>query len=540
MPTITLNKDVLEKLVGKKLSLEELKDRISYLGTDLESIDGNEIVVEVFPNRPDLLSEQGFARALSSFIGVNKGLRKYKVNKSSYRVKIDSSVSKVRPYTACAVVKNLKFDDEKIRELIQIQEKLHITYGRNRKKAAIGIYPFEKITMPIFYKALDKNEIKFRPLESDREMTGVQILSDHPAGREYGFLLEGLDKFPVFLDAGNNVLSMPPIINSHDTGKISEKTKDVFIECSGFDFETLKIILNIIVTALADMGGEIFSMELFYEGKNEITPDLNPSEMKLDLGYVNRMLGLELDDEKVKELLERMGFGYRNRKVFVPAYRGDLLHPVDLVEEIAIAYGYENFKSEIPLISTIGKEDGFESFKRKVQELLVGLGFLESSSFVIVNKELLEKCNVNDKVIELKNPLSKEFDVLRPRLVPSLLNILSENQHNEYPQKLFEVNFVVNDGEKVNLGVVVSHEKANFTELKQVLDALFFSLKMEYSIEPRKIDGFIEGRVGDIIFDKKRIGSIGEVHPEVLTNLNFGNPVGVFEINLDLLYEKKK
>ncbi len=145
MPSVTLNKKVFEKLVGKKLDIEKLKDRISYLGTDLEGIEGDEINVEIFPSRPDMLSEQGFARAFSSFIGEKTGLRKYEVKDSGEKVIIDKSVAKVRPYTACAIVRNLKFDDENIREIIQIQEKLHITFCRNRKKAAIGIYPSEKV-----------------------------------------------------------------------------------------------------------------------------------------------------------------------------------------------------------------------------------------------------------------------------------------------------------------------------------------------------------------------------------------------------------
>jgi len=217
MPSITLNKEVFEKLVGKKLPLEKLKERISMLGTGLESIKGNEINVEIFPNRPDLLSEQGLARAFSSFIGVKTGLRKYDVEKSGEKVVIDKSVKDVRPYTACAIVKGLKFDDEKIKEIIQIQEKLHITYGRNRRKCAIGIYPYEKIKPPIRFIAKKPNEIKFQPLEAYKEMTGLQILSQHPAGREYGCLLEGLDKFPIFVDANNQVLSMPPIINSEQS-----------------------------------------------------------------------------------------------------------------------------------------------------------------------------------------------------------------------------------------------------------------------------------------------------------------------------------
>ena len=199
MPVVNLNRKVFEKLVGKKLPLEELKDRISMLGTDLDSI-GDEIEVEVFPNRPDMLSEQGFARAFSSFIGVKTGLREYKVTKSGEKLVVDGSVSEVRPYTACAIVKSLSFNDEKIREIIQSQEKLHVSYGRNRKKAAIGIYPMEKIKFPVRYLAKKPGEIKFKPLESSKEMTGLQILSQHPTGRDYGHLLEGKKKFPIFMD----------------------------------------------------------------------------------------------------------------------------------------------------------------------------------------------------------------------------------------------------------------------------------------------------------------------------------------------------
>src|SRR3989338_8396529 len=268
MPTINISRKVFEQLVGRKLPLEKLKDRISYLGTDLESVTENEIIVEVFPNRPDMLSVQGFARAFSSFIGAKKGLRKYTVEKSNEKVIIEKSVADVRPYTACAIVKNLHFDDEKIKEVIDIQEKLHITYGRNRKKVAIGIYPFEKIKTPIRFLAEEPKNIIFQPLESNKKMNALEILEKHPAGKAYWHLLQGKEKFPVFRDANGEVLSVPPIINSHETGKINEKTKDIFIECSGFDFDVLQKCLNIIVTALHEIDGKIYSMELHYGNKN--------------------------------------------------------------------------------------------------------------------------------------------------------------------------------------------------------------------------------------------------------------------------------
>ncbi|MFC1649079.1 phenylalanine--tRNA ligase subunit beta [Nanoarchaeota archaeon] len=343
MPTITLNKAVLLKRVGK-LSDEKLKYYISYLGTDLDNVEGNEIIVEVFPNRPDLLSEQGFARALSSFIGKTKGLSKFDVKKSGEKVIIEPSVNKVRPFTACAIVKNLKFTDEKIIEIINVQEKLHLTFGRNRRKVAIGIYPMEKIKTPIYYRALQPNDIRFVPLESWEEMSGNIILEKHPKGREYAHLLEGQDKYPVFMDADEKVLSMPPIINSHDVGKIGKKTKDVFIECSGHDLKTLQMALNMLVTTLADMGGKVYSMDLMYGNKKVVTPNLKPWTIKVDVDYVNKKLGLELNKTQIKELLGKMGYGYEKEKALVPAYRADIMHQIDIVEDIAIAYGYDNFR----------------------------------------------------------------------------------------------------------------------------------------------------------------------------------------------------
>jgi len=321
MPTIHVNKKLFEKLVGKKLPLEKLKDRISYLGTDLEHVTDEEIVVEIFPNRPDMLSAQGFARAFSSFIGQKPGLKKYKLKKSDHKVIVDKSVAKIRPFTACAIVKNLKFDDDNIKEVIQLQEKLHVTYGRSRKKAAIGIYPFEKIKPPIRFVAKEPSKISFIPLESNRKMNAIQILNNHPAGREYAHLLEGLDKYPLFIDANNEVLSMPPIINSNNTGKITSQTKDVFVECRGFDFKVLSKCLNMIVTALADIGGEIHTMELSYGNKAITSPDLTPDTMKLNVDYINKYLGIKLTKNQCIAHLKNMGYGYSDSKILVPAYR---------------------------------------------------------------------------------------------------------------------------------------------------------------------------------------------------------------------------
>ncbi len=543
MPLIKISKKVLLKKIGKNISDENLKDRIPMLGTDLESIKDDEINVEIFPNRPDMLSEQGFCRAFSSFLGIKTGLKRYNTNKSEEKVIIESSVKHVRPHTACAIVKNIRFDDKLIREVINIQEKLHISFGRNRKRCAIGIYPFEKIKTPIYYRALKPDEIKFRPLESAKVMNGRQILSLHKAGREYAHLLEGKEKYPIFIDSNNNILSMPPIINSHLIGKITEKTKDVFIECSGFDFRVQQQCLNILVTTLADMGGEIYSMELQYDNKKIITPNLNPKEMKIDISYVNKLLGMNFKEKDIKKYLERMGYGHKNKKALVPAYRTDVLHQIDLVEDIAIAYGYENFEGKLPDFFTVGEENPFEVFKNKIPEMLVGLNLLECCTYHLSNKNVqCEKTNCNIDLIEVKDTKTED-NCLRAWLIPCLLKVLMENKHNEFPQNIFDIGTIFKKGnsetgvvENDRLAILLCNEKSDYTRIKQILDYLFNQLDFKYKIEDTEHNSFIEGRVGRIIHQNKKIGYIGEIHPNVLDNFDLTMPVAALEINLTELF----
>jgi len=385
MAIININKKQFEKEIGKLD--EKMQERIAMFGTPVEKINDEEIQIEIFPNRPDMLSYQGFKRSFISFLGKKTGLKKYKVNKpeKNYKIIIDSSVKNIRPYTACAIVKGIKFNDEKIKEIIEIQEKLHLTIGRKRKKIAIGIYPLEKIKLPITLKALEPDKIKFIPLETSREMSGLEILQRHPAGRDYAHLLAGKEKFPIFIDANKNILSMPPIINSQLTGKITGKTKDIFIECSGFDFEILKKCLNIIVTSLADMNGKIYQMNLKYK-KKEITPDLIPEKMKISLENTNKLLGLNINEKQLKQFIAKMGHNYNKKIVEIPAWRTDVLHEVDLIEDVAIAYGYENFEPKIPDVSTLGEEDKKETIKRKISEIILGLNMLEISNYHLTKK----------------------------------------------------------------------------------------------------------------------------------------------------------
>src|SRR3989344_3936495 len=235
MAVVSFNRKEIEKEL--KIN-SQIIEKIQLMGIPIEE-KGEDILIEVLPNRPDLFSQQGFLRSVKSFLGKEKKFKNYSSknpNDKQY-IEVNNSVNEIRPFVVGAVINNIKLDDEKIKSLIDLQEKIHNTLGRNRKKIAIGIYPLNKISFPITYEALNPEEIKFVPLETAQEFNGFQILQRHPTGRAYAHLLEGFDKFPVFADADNKIMSMPPIINSNETGKITDKTKDVFIECSGSDFE---------------------------------------------------------------------------------------------------------------------------------------------------------------------------------------------------------------------------------------------------------------------------------------------------------------
>ncbi len=549
MAIINLPREDFEKYI--KLT-DEIKEKIFMFGVSLENVTDESIELDVTPDRPDLLSFHGFMRAFLAFLGKKPGLKSYVVKDGgkSYEVVVDKSVTGVRPYTACAIVRGLKFDEAKIKEIIDVQEKLHETYGRKRKKVAIGIYPLEKIKLPIRFEARRPEDICFVPLDFDRELNGIEILQRHPTGREYAHLLEGMKKFPVFVDSKGEILSMPPIINSALTGKITEKTRDVFIECSGFDFRVVSKALNMLVTVLADMGGTIYSMKLRYPDKTRVTPELMPEKVKLDKTNVERLLGIKLSETQMKKLLARMGHGYEKGYVLVPAWRVDVMHEVDLIEDIAIAYGYDNFEPEVPAIATTAKASAMEEFKSKIAELLVGLGMLEIMSYTLTTKKAQYANMLADenmaRPIEVLEPRT-ELSILRENLLHLACKTLGDNVNAEYPQRIFELGKVFSHDEdgKSETGVreeerlAVALAPGNFTEAKQVLEYLARMLDIKLKFRPAKHESFIEGRVASVLLDGTQIGYVGELHPAVLRNWHIKMPAAAFEISIEEIFEKK-
>lgn len=549
MPTIQVSRKALERIIGREMSDEQIKEAMLRLGPGVDAIDKDTITIETFANRPDMLSEAGIGRLIAGLLDIKPGLRKYDARRSGYKVVVSRDVAKVRPKTACAVVSGITFDDGRIREIVQMQEKLHVTFCRNRRKAAIGIYPLERIKWPIRFEARKPSDIKFVPLGAGREMNGTQIINAHPTGRDYAHLLEGLDHYPIFVDAAGSVLSMPPIINSESTGKVTSETRDVFIECSGFDQDVLDMLLNIICCALADAGGSVHAVEVQYPQKRHVTPTLKERPVPVDIEYLNKRLGLCLKEAEVKRLLARMGIGYSARKAIVPAYRSDIIHPIDIVEEVVVAYGLDNLEPQRSTAATAGAEDPVAVFRTRLANMLVGLGLLEASTYNIdnINNQTV-RCGVQKHVVPLANALTADFNALRAWMVPSVLGVLVANKHRDFPQRIFTIGTIFTPSKTAETrvqesnaaAVALCHARTDFTEAKQVTDYVTRLLGLQCVVEETDAPWAIEGRVAVVKAAGKVVATMGEIRPEVLQRWQIEMPTVVIEFDVDALFAAVK
>lgn len=514
----------------------------------IEEVEGDILKVEVKDtNRPDLWSVEGIVRELKGRLTKDRGLPKYRIEKSDIVVNVDKKVSRVRPLTVCAVAKNLNINETVLSQLIQLQEKVAGTFGRGRQEVAIGVYDLSRIKSPIKYTTagLDK---KFVPLDFDKEMTIKEILEKHPKGKEFRYLVEGLKEIPIFIDSAGEVLSIPPIINSNYTGKVSEDTREVFIECSGFNFKFLMPALNVLAAALIDRGAKVESVKVVYPGKVLLTPDLTPKKASVDVDFVNKVSGLKLSAKEIVNLLEQARYEPKLKgkkiEVLYSAYRQDIMHPVDIVEDVIISFGYNKVKPGLIRYKTKGEINKMEILTEGLIEKMVGLGFQEILSYTLTNKEnLFRRMSIKEeKVVEIENPISLNWNVFRNWLLPSLMEFYSNNQHVEYPQKIFEIGDVILIDEKEEtrtrdtrkLAAAISDSKIGYDDIAAVLDAFLSSLKIKYKLRRTEHKNFIEGRVAEVLVKNKSIGLIGEIRPSVLENWKLEMPVAAFEISLEV------
>jgi phenylalanyl-tRNA synthetase beta chain len=371
----------------------------------------------------------------------------------------------------------------------------------------------------------------------EKKITLSEILKRHPKGIEYSIILEGCKKYPLLQDSKGQTLSFPPIINGELT-RVTENTRNIFIDVTGTDANAIMDALKITALSLVDRGGELFTVEVIGRRKLQ-TPDLEEKPAEVPVEKINKMLGMDFSEAQLLKLLAKMGYAPAGKNVRVPCYRTDVMDWVDLAEDAAIAYGYNNFELSLPNFFSMGQEKRSEILEGRVRELMTGMDFLEAVCQNLTNeKDCFGRMLLEEKPhVKIKNPKVEESTMLRTWLAPSLLKVVLESRQAELPIKIFEIGDAVSmDGNNVkearHIACSIYDSKATFSEIKSVADALFREMGWEIEMRAAEHPSFIKGRAAEIVYRKKRIGILGEMHPQVLNNFQLEQPVALLEMEV--------
>jgi phenylalanyl-tRNA synthetase beta chain len=528
------------------------------------------IRMELLAVRPDMFDPAGLARTLRGYLGEFIGPVNYDLAEPTITVTGEPGLMKAdspnhRPIR-CAVVRGVKLDDDRIKVLMKLQENLHWAMGRDRKRASIGVYDMATFDPQkgVRYRLVGPEEITFVALGKKEESTPKSVLEEHPKGMAYAHLLENKDVYPLLAgsrpDGSEVVLAMIPIINSEDT-KVTQDSKDLFIDVTGLDDRLVEKILNTILTSILELCPEARGEKVTIQvegGEAFPSPDLSPQEVELDIGLPARRIGIDVTSDDVKLLLKKMGHGLApggngHVTVQVPAYRNDILHPVDLVEDVAIAYGYHNIVSSLVPTFTVGEETPRSTVMNRVRQALSGHGFLEVLTLILSNEaDQFEKLGRKDRsqYVELAHPISQDQTLIRTSILPGLLDTFSVNTNQPLPQKIFEVGRIskldpdeeVGAREHLRVAAAIIGSRVDFSDIKGVAESLLRELGLGDGYQCSGLDSeheyqgtFIPGRGAVIGKDGVDWLVFGELSPQVLENFGLGYPATVLEMNLEVL-----
>jgi phenylalanyl-tRNA synthetase beta chain len=565
MPTIDVDYSELQRLLKVQLDgdMEKLDDILAYVKAEVKGFDQKEgsLSIEMKDTaRADLWSVEGLSRALRGYLGQEKGIKPYSADKPLVDVNVHPKLFGIRPYICCSIVKDIHLCDDIIKGIMHLQDKLDQTQGRSRQKTSIGIYNFDLIKPPIEYTAVKPSDVQFVPLGFTEKMGLDEILEKHPKGVEYGHIVKKNPLYPMLYDSQGKVLSFPPIINSNDLGKITEDSRNLLVEVTGTLHKTVLNTLNLVTLALIDRGGKAYSATIHYPKGAQytentvITPDFSNRRFELSVEETNRLLGLKLSTKEITDLLGVAGLNVEKAfgdalTVLVPCYRVDVMHQVDLIEDVAIAYGYNNIEPLWRELPTTGKAKRDQRLIDVARDLMVGLSYQEVLNTTLTNQEkLFKKMNAPPTpTIEVSNPKVITMTCLRNWLLPGLMEFLGINQSVEFPQKIFELGKVtlpdISKETKTRdeewLAAVTTHPNANFSEIKSALDSFMGNFGVEWQISEAMHPSFIEGRVGKVIVNNAEVGVVGELNPMVLEAWKLENPAAAFELDFQALADVK-
>lgn len=601
MPTITVQKADLYHLaeLPSTLTLEELeallplvKGELSVRGRDgrkLSAAEANKLLDEQHldlrielndTNRPDLWCVEGVARQLRDHSrGYTNEYPFFTKEVAKRQIEVDPQLAAFRPFIGGFLATGQSVTEESLLAFIDAQETLTRNFGRKRQSASIGLYRGDTLTFPIQYKAVGRSAVRFEPLAPAGEagatwpvgvaLTPDEILEQHPTGREYAWILAGLEQVPMLTDAQGNVLSFPPIINSADLGRVQPGMATLFVEATGTELDQVLLTLNILAVNLADRGWTIEPVTTCYpydtsRGRTVTAPHLLAITLDVPLVEFGQLLGEQL---KADEVIERLGaYGVaatHNAQQIIataPSYRHDYLHRVDVIEDYAISRGYDSFAIAMPADFTVGKLQPLTEFEDLVRDLLIGFGFEEAFCNILTSREQLQqRMNLaadgpgappfhGGQVVQIANVMNRNYAYVRDWIIPSLMEIAAHSLGAIYPHRIFEVGEVAVYDPSQNLGSrtesrlagLIASDEASFDSAQSVIYALLGTLAVSFTVQPWAHPAFIDGRVALLSNAQGApMGFLGELSPQVLTAWGVRTPIAAFELMVPALMENR-
>ncbi|GLT99829.1 hypothetical protein SLE2022_172420 [Rubroshorea leprosula] len=588
MPTISVGRDHLFAALGRTYTQEEFEDLCFRFGIELDDVtteraiirkekhleeevdDDEEVIykIEVPANRYDLLCLEGLAQALRVFNGIEQ-IPNFTVadisRDSMLKMHVKKETSMIRPFIVCAVLRGITFDEASYNSFIDLQDKLHQNICRRRTLVAIGTHDLDKLEGPFTYEALPPSEINFVPLKQVKNFRADELMEFYKSDlklKKFLHIIENSPVFPVIYDRNRTVLSLPPIINGAHSA-ITLKTKNVFIECTATDLTKAKIVLNTMVTtfsAYCERKFEVQPVEVKYcDGKSYVYPDLSVYNMEVPLSYITDSIGVSLDAQGVTSLLNQMQLQAKQSgsgenfsiNVLVPPTRSDVLHACDVMEDVAIAYGYNNIPKRKP--SSL-KPLPLNQLTDLIRHEIAMNGFTEVVTWILCSKrenfEMLNRKDDKSTAVIIGNPRSSDFEVVRISLMPGMLKTVGHNKDHPKPIKIFEVGDVVllDENKDVGasncrlLGALYCGANSGFELIHGLLDRVMEIMgspfvpvgdNTGYFIQCSEEPEFLAGRQASIVYEGRRIGTFGIVHPEVLNNFDIPEPCSFLELNIE-------
>ncbi|KAI1062850.1 hypothetical protein LB507_005986 [Fusarium sp. FIESC RH6] len=607
MPTISVDKYKLYEALGQKFTTEEFEDLCFEFGIELDEDTENDdrpvvngeqeppqLKIEIPANRYDMLCFEGIVTNLNVFRGKTAPPKYRLVEPSSGKLEsitVKPEAEQVRPYVSGAILRNIKFDKSRYESFISLQDKLHQNLARNRTLVSIGTHDYDTIKGPFTYEALPPKDIKFTPLNQTKEMDSAELMNFYENDKHLGRFLHIIRDSPVYpaiYDSNRVVCSLPPIING-DHSKITLDTTNVFIEITATDLTKLDIVTDIMVTMFSMYCSEPFTVEPVqinsdHNNQTRVTPNLKPRVAEVEIDYLNSCTGLNQSPENLCKLLSKMSYisapsstDSNILEVAIPPTRADVLHQCDVMEDLAVCYGYNNLPRTAPSRSaTVGAPLPVNKLSDIIRIEAAVAGWSEVMPLILCSHDenfaWLNRKDDGNTVVRLANPKTAEYQVVRSSLLPGLLKTIRENKGHSVPMKIFEVSDVVFKDEtqerkarnERHFAAAWYGRTSGFEVVHGLLDRVLLMLRtsflthdeglsgkridFEIKENPSKPDGYWIEELDDATFfaghaasvylrlggKERRVGEFGILHPTVLEKFDLKYPVSTLEINLEV------